>query len=103
SEWSGRAEGEGWGAAVAGREERRAGIRGQRGAIALVRPGEHVEHEGGVAHGAGHGTRDREIAPAGKAGPVRNASEGRLEAVDAAERRGNANGTTAVRAEGERA
>ncbi len=72
------------------------GGHAEAGGIAIVRPRHRLQHEGGVTHRPGHRThvRDRAVV---RHGPVGDAPVGRLESVDAAERRRHADGACAVR------
>ena len=89
-------------ARIAGLEERRAAVGGDRVAVAIVGPGDRVEHQGRVAHRARHRPRVRDRLPAAEARELRHPPERRLEPVDPAERRGDPDGAAAVGAHGER-
>src|SRR5262249_56740108 len=71
--------------------------------VAIVAARDDVEQGGRVTYRASDGSGVADVLPAGKARVLGNATVGRLEAEQVTERRRDAHGAAAVRAEGERA
>ena len=87
--------------ALAGLEVR-ARLPRQRRAVTIVGAGDHVEHGGGVAHGARQRAGVGHVLPAGEAGRLRHPPVGGLEADEAAEGRRDPHRAAPVGAEADR-